>query len=339
MDQQQSQARGDLMRAVRFHALGGPEVLQIEEQAVPEPGPGEIRLQIEAVGLNHSEGAYVRGTYVEQPRLPSKLGYEAVGIVNSVGEGVESSLMGKRLSSIPGFSMNDYGVLSEQAILPVHALTEAPANLTPSQGAAVWTSYLTAYGALVMFGEVRPNDYVIIRAASSSVGVAAIQTAKAEGAISIAATRTSVKRDELLGLGADYVIASDEEDLPARVKEITAGKGARLILDPVGGPDLEKLGEAAARDATIFLFGSLSEQPNAYPAAGWGKGLSVRAYTMMELWAPPERMEKAKSFIYARLKDGRFSPKIAKEFRFENVRQAFEYQARAQHVGKIVIAF
>jgi NADPH:quinone reductase-like Zn-dependent oxidoreductase len=101
---------------------------------------------------------------------------------------------------------------------------------------------------------------------------------------------------------------------------------------------LEKLGEAAARDATIFLFGSLSEQPNAYPAAGWGKGLSVRAYTMMELWAPPERMEKAKSFIYARLKDGRFSPKIAKEFRFENVRQAFEYQARAQHVGKIVIA-
>ena len=127
--------------------------------------------------------------------------------------------------------------------------------------------------------------------------MAAIQTAKAEGDISIAATRTSVKRDELLRLGADYVIASDEEDLPARVKEITAGKGARLILDPVGGPDLEKLGEAAARDATIFLFGSLSEQPNAYPAAGWGKGLSVRAYTMMELWAPPERMEKAKSFI------------------------------------------
>ena len=95
MDQQQSQARGDLMRAVRFHALGGPEVLQIEEQAVPEPGPGEIRLQIEAVGLNHSEGAYVRGTYVEQPRLPSKLGYEAVGIVNSVGEGVEFKLDGQ----------------------------------------------------------------------------------------------------------------------------------------------------------------------------------------------------------------------------------------------------
>jgi NADPH:quinone reductase-like Zn-dependent oxidoreductase len=326
-------------RTVVFHALGGPEVLQIEAQPRVEPKPGEVRLRVEAVGLNHSEGAYVRGTYVEQPRLPSKLGYEAVGIVTAVGDGVDPSLIGRRVSSIPGFSMNDYGVLSEQAILPVRALTEAPSNLAPSQAAAVWTSHLTAYGALVLFGNVRPRDYVIIRASSSSVGVAAIQTAKAEGATVIAATRTSAKRADLLALGADYVIASDEEDLPARVKEITAGNGARLILDPVGGPDLEKLAEAAARDATIFLFGSLSEQPNMFPRAGWGKGLSIRAYTMMELWATSERMEKAKQYIYQRLEDGQFSPKIAKMFGFEDVRKAFEYQARAEHVGKIVITF
>lgn len=328
-----------LTRTVVFHALGGPEVLQIEAQPLAEPKQGEVRLRVEAVGLNHSEGSYARGTYVEQPRLPSKLGYEAVGIVTAVGEGVDPSLIGRRLSSIPGFSMNDYGVLSEQAILPVHALTEAPPSLSPTQAAAVWTSHLTAYGALILFGNVRSRDYVIIRASSSSVGVAAIQIAKAEGATVIAATRTSAKRDDLLALGADHVIASDEEDLPARVKEITSGEGARLILDPVGGPDLEKLAEAAARDATIFLFGSLSEQPNTFPRAGWGKGLSLRAYTMTELWATPERMQKAKEYIYQRLEDGQLSPKIAKVFRFEDVRKAFEYQARAEHVGKIVITF
>jgi NADPH:quinone reductase-like Zn-dependent oxidoreductase len=176
-------------------------------------------------------------------------------------------------------------------------------------------------------------------AASSSVGLAAIQIAKAEGATSIAATRTSAKRNELLALGADYVIATDEEDLPARVKEITSGRGARLIFDPVGGPFVEKLAEAAAIEATFFLFGSLSGQPTLYPSVGWGKSLSLRAYTMMELWATSERMNKAKAYIYERLEDGRFTPTIAKTFPFAETRLAFEYQAAAQHIGKIVIVF
>jgi len=97
-------------RSIRFHKLGGPEVLKFEETETPVPGKDQVRLRVEAVGLNHSEGAYFHGTYVEQPKLPSKLGYEAVGIVEAVGPGVDAGLIGKRLASIPGFSMNDYGV-------------------------------------------------------------------------------------------------------------------------------------------------------------------------------------------------------------------------------------
>ena len=313
--------------------------MQFEERETPVPGEGEVRLRVEAVGLNHSEGAYFHGTYVEQPKLPSKLGYEAVGIVEAVGPDVDAGLIGKRLASIPGFSMNDYGVLAEQTILPVHALTESPSELTPTQGAAVWTRYLTAYGALVLFGKVRRGDFVIIRAASSSVGNAAIEIVKAEGGKSIATTRTSAKRDQLLALGADFVIATDEEDLPARVEEITGGEGARLILDPVGGPYVDQLAQAAASEATIFLYGTLSGQPTTYPAAGFGKGLSLRAYVMMEMWASAERMNEAKQYIYERLKDGRFTPKIAKTFPFADTRMAYEYQETAQHVGKIVITF
>jgi NADPH:quinone reductase-like Zn-dependent oxidoreductase len=328
-----------MSKIVRFHKIGGPEVLQFEERETPTPGKGEVRLRVEAVGLNHSEGAYFHGTYVEQPKLPSKLGYEAVGVVEAVGHGVDVGLIGKRLASIPGFSMNDYGVLAEQAILPLHVLTESPAKLTPAQGASVWTRYLTAYGALVLFGKVRPDDFVIIRAASSSVGTAAIEMVKAEGGKSIAATRTSAKREQLLALGADFVIVTDEEDLPARVGELTGGKGARLILDPVGGPYIKKLAQAAAPEATIFLYGSLSGQPTNYPDAGFGKGLALRAYVMMEMWASTERMTEAKRYIYERLEDGRFTPKIARTFSFSETREAFAYQESAQHVGKIVITF
>jgi NADPH:quinone reductase-like Zn-dependent oxidoreductase len=326
-------------QVIRFHKLGGPEVLQFVEAEVPSPRKGEVVLRVEAVGLNHSEGAYFRGTYIEQPRFPSKLGYEAVGIVEAVGPDVDPKLIGQRLASIPGFSMNDYGVLAEHAILPIHALTPSPETLTPAQAAAVWTGYLTAYGALVLFGKTAPSDFVLIRAASSSVGLAAIQVVKAEGGKSIAATRNSAKRAELLALGADFVIATEEEDLPSRVQEITGGKGARLIFDPVGGSFVEKLADAAAPEATLFLYGSLSEEPTVYPPSGFGKGFSIRAYVMAELWLTSERMDTAKKYIYERIADGRFTPSIAKTFTFAETREAFAYQAAAQHVGKIVITF
>lgn len=107
----------------------------------------------------------------------------------------------------------------------------------------------------------------MIPAASSSVGLAAIQVAKDAGAVAIAATRTAEKREELLALGADHVIATDVEDLPARVREISVGKGARVIFDPVGGPFVEQLAAAAASRATIFLYGGLSGQSTVYPLA------------------------------------------------------------------------
>jgi NADPH:quinone reductase-like Zn-dependent oxidoreductase len=128
--------------------------------------------------------------------------------------------------------MNDYAMLGEKAIAPATALGEYPAKLSAEEGAAVWMQYLTAYGALVAIAHLAKGDSVAITAASSSVGIAAIEIAKAEGAISIATTRKSNKKAELLSLGADHAIATEEEDMVARVKEITGGKGARVIFDP-----------------------------------------------------------------------------------------------------------
>jgi NADPH:quinone reductase len=211
-------------KAVRFHRLGGPEVLQIEEVPVRYPEAGEVAIDVVAIGLNRAESMYYRGNYSQKPEFPSGLGYEVVGTVTAVGEGVDSSLIGKRIGTIPVYSMNRYPVLGERAVVPADDVAELPPSLSSVEGAAGWMQYATAYGALVAFAKVGPGDTVLLTAASSSVGLAAIQVVKSQGAMSIATTRTSAKKQLLLDLGADNVIATQEEDLPARVREITDGK-------------------------------------------------------------------------------------------------------------------
>jgi NADPH:quinone reductase-like Zn-dependent oxidoreductase len=247
--------------------------------------------------------------------------------------------------------MNQYGVLGNEVIVPAHALAEYPSNLTPVEATSIWMQYLTPYGALVEFGQVKKGEFVLITAASSSAGVAAIQIVKAEGAISIATTRTGAKRDELLALGADHVIVTDEEDLVARVKDITGGAGTRIIFDPIAGPLLDKLAEAAAPGATIFEYGWLSVAQTPFPLIpAIQKALNIRGYWLAEITAPellsghaaggltnPERLARAKNYVYNRVKTGQLKPKIAKTFRFEDVVEAYQYMESNEQIGKIVL--
>ena len=325
-------------KIVRFHELGGPDALRIEEEPRRQPGKGEVRLKVQAVGLNRAELMFMRDQYVEHPKLPGGLGYEAAGVLEAVGPDVEKSWLGKRVSTIPSFSMNDYAMLGEEVIAPAWALAEYPAKLSPIEGAAIWMQYMTAYGALIAISHVTKGDFVLITAASSSVGIAAIEIVKAEGAVSIATTRKSNKKDELLSLGANHVVATEEEDLVARVKEITAGKGARVTFDPVGGPSVEKLAKAAAIGGTIFEYGLLSMQPTPFPLfSALPKGLCLRGYSLMEVTRDPQKLPAAKKYVYDRLADGRFRPKIAKVFPFAQTAEAYKYMESNAQVGKVVI--
>jgi NADPH:quinone reductase-like Zn-dependent oxidoreductase len=323
---------------VRFHELGGPEVLKIEDVPLQEPPKGEVRLRVLAAGLNRAEALYHRGQYVEQPKLPSRIGYEVAGVVEAVGGGVDSRWIGKKVATIPAFGMNQYGTLGEQAVVPTFALTEYPANLSPEQAAAAWMQYLTAYGALVFYGEVGPGDFVSIPAASSSVGLAAIQIVRDAGATAVAVTRTSAKKDELIALGAHQVIVSREEDYAARMKEITGGKGTRLIFDPVAGPYVETLAAGAGQEGILFIYGGLSMQPTPFPLMqSFRTGLSVQAYSLREITTKPERLAVAKKYVFDRLADGRFVPKIAKTFAYKDTVEAYRYLESNEQVGKIVI--
>lgn len=325
-------------KIVRFHQIGGPENLKLEDAPSAQPGKGEVKLRVQAAGLNRAEAMYFRGMYFEQPQLPSRLGYEVAGVVEAVGDGVDKSWIGKKVATVPGFSQNRYGTLGEEAIVPANVLGEYPAKLSAVEGSAIWMQYLTAYGALVTAGGVRTGDFVSIPAASSSVGLAAIEIVKAEGATAIAATRSSKKKAELLALGADHVIAAAEEDYVARVKEITGGKGVRLTFDPVAGSFIEKLAEASANGGIIFIYGLLSGEPTPFPLrSALVHALSVRGYYLGEVTNDPALFDKAKKYVVDRLADGRFSPKIAKTFPLAQTVQAYQYLESNQQVGKVVI--
>lgn len=328
----------DRVKIIRFHKTGPAEVLQFDEIPLPEPGRGEIRLRVKALGLNRAEIMFRNGRYLETPVFPAKNGYEAAGIIEAVGPDVDSSWIGKTVSTVPGtFRLNDHGVYGEVAIVPLQGVAEYPATLSYEQGASIWMQYLTAYGALVWLGQIAKEDFIVITAASSSVGVAAIEMAKAEGAVSIAVTRTASKRARLLELGADHVIVTNEEDLIGRVNEITLSKGARIVFDPIGGTILESLAAATARKGIIFEYGALAPEPTPYPLfTALAKYLTIRAYTLFEL-TPDPVFPKAKQYIFDRLASGVFRPVIDKRFRFSEIVEAHRHMESNTQVGKIVV--
>jgi NADPH:quinone reductase-like Zn-dependent oxidoreductase len=327
------------VKIVRFHKIGGPEVLQFDELPLPEPAQGEVRLRVKAIGLNRAEIMFRNAQYLETPVLPAKNGYEASGIVEAVGPGVDPSWIGKTASTVPGFfQLNAHGVYGEVAVVPVAAIAEYPANLSYEEGTAIWMQYLTAYGGLIMLGHLAKGDFVLITAASSSVGVAAIEIAKVEGAISIAVTRTAAKKSHLLQLGADHVIVTDEEDLVARVNEITSGKGARIIFDPIGGKIVDSLAAAASKNGVIFEYGALAPEPTPYPLfIALSKFLTIRAYTLFEVAANPAEYARASKYIYDHLAAGNFKVIIDKTFPFSEIAAAHHYMESNAQTGKIVV--
>ncbi len=326
------------VKIVRFHKTGDAGVLHLDEMPMPEPGAGEVRLRVRAIGLNRAEVMFRMGQYLVAPELPSKLGYEASGIVEAVGDGADRSWLGKTVSTVPAFALNKYGVYGEVAIVPAHALAFYPEKLSFEEGTSIWMQYLTAYGALVTQGRVAKGDFVLLTAASSSVGIAAIEIVKAEGGVSIATTRNSKKKAELLALGADHVIATEEENLVARVNQITSGKGARIVFDPIAGKGLEALAAATANSGIIFEYGALATEPTPYPLfAALRKHLTIKGYTLFEVVSDPAEFPKAKQYVFDRVAAGNFKPRIDKTFPLGKIVEAHRYMESNAQIGKIVV--
>lgn len=327
-----------MARVVRFYETGGPEVLKLEEVDLPAPGPGEVQLRIRALGLNRAEVMFRSGQYLEAPRFPARLGYEASGTIAAIGPQVEGYQVGDAVSVVPSFSLNEYGVYGDAANVPATALARHPASFSWEEAAAIWMMYLTAYGALIDIAKLKSGDTLLIPAASSSVGLAAIQIARMVGAVPVALTRGRAKEEALKNAGAEHVIVTGEQDLVAEALRITGGRGARVVFDPVGGPTVAKLTKAMSFLGILFQYGALSTEPTPLPLMDLlTNDLSIVGYKLFQVVSDPPRLERAKQFINEGLADGRLKPVIARTFPLEEIVEAHRYMESNEQFGKIVV--
>ena len=327
-----------MARTIRFHRHGGPDVLTIEDIDIPPPGRGEVRIRARALGLNRAEALFRSGTYIEQAQFPSGIGLEAAGLIESVGAGVEGLSPGDAVSLVPPRSMVSSPVHGELVTVPAELAIKHPPTLSWEAAAASWMQYLTAYGALVDIVQLTQGEHVVITAASSSVGLAAIQIANRIGAIPIAVTRTTRKAEALHEAGAAHVVASAEEDIEARLKQIAGEHGIRVVLDAVGGPAFLPLTAAMARGGVLIEYGGLSPEATPFPLFNvLSKSLTLRGYLVHEIAGDPARLAAAKAFVLEGLSDGSLKPIIARTFPFEQIVEAHRYLESNEQFGKVVV--
>lgn len=327
-----------MTRVVRIHEYGAADVLKIEDIEAPAPAHDEVQIEVKAIGLNRAEIMFRSHAYLQEASFPSRLGYEAAGIVNVVGASVTEFKKGDVVSVIPALDIARPGAYGELANAPARLVVKHPETLSFDEAASVWMQYVTAWGALIEQAKLGAGDFVIVTAASSSVGLAAFQIARKVGATVIATTRTSAKRQALLDSGAHHVIATGEEDLAAKVAEITNGRGARVVFDPVGGPSFEPLTQSMARGGILLEYGALSPEPTPFPLfTVLGKSLTLKGYLYSEIVSNDAALDRAKAFIIDGLRSGELKPLIARTFTLDEIQDAHRFLESNEQVGKVVV--
>jgi NADPH:quinone reductase len=329
-----------MSKVVRFYQTGGTEVLKVEERPIPKPADGEVLVKIQASALNRAQLLYLQGAYAYPPQFPSMLGDEAVGVIEQVGAGVDQFRAGDRVSILSSTNMIANGTHAEHTVVPIYAIIPAPESLDDASAGALWVAYLTAYAAIVEGANLQTGQSAVITAASSSSGVAAIQIVKDLGGIAIATTRTCQKKQSLLDLGADYVIATAEEDVTARISDITQGKGAKVIFDPIGGEMLAKLAAATASGGDIYEYGVLD-------AGSLATTLTVPVFYMLskrlqflnllDLLADPTRLETGRRWMQEALQRGIIKPMVDRTFKLDEIAEALHYMEAGNQIGKILV--
>ncbi|MBF0349979.1 MAG: zinc-dependent alcohol dehydrogenase family protein [SAR324 cluster bacterium] len=327
------------MKVVVFKEKGSLDVLKIEDHALPDPAGTDVRVKITSIGLNRADSLFRQGLYFFQPAFPSRVGYEGAGIVDAVGSKVTFLKPGDRVAILPSsFNASHQGCCAEYGIYPESHLLPTPSSIDDEIAGGIWMQYITAWDALIEDARIQKGDCVVIPAASSSVGVAAIQIVNMHGGVSIATTTSPAKMEALSRLGAQHVINIKDGNYVERVKAISQGKGARIIFDPVAGPTVKDHIAAAATHGIIFIYGLLDRRPmDIHAGVLMKKQLTLKGYTLMPLFQDLEKLRKVVQSIATGLEQGLLVPIIAKKFKLESFRDAFEYLESNEQIGKIII--
>lgn len=316
------------MKAIRVHKFGGPEVLQLDDVPDPKAGPGQVLVRIKAAGVNPVE-TYIRsGNYVNLPALPYIPGGDAAGVVEAVGDGVRRLRRGDRVWVARAAG---HAELAACDATMVHAL---PANLSFGQGAAVGVPYATAYRGLHDKGHARPGETLLVHGASGGVGIAAVQLGVAHGLTVVGTGGTDRGRKLVAEHGAHHVLDHTATDYPARLMELTEGRGADVILEMLANVNLQKDLDLVARFGRIVIIGNRGTI-EINPRATMSKDATI---TGLALWnAPAAEMNAIMAAITAGLANGTLQPVVGREFPLAEAAAAHKAVLEPGAYGKIVL--
>lgn len=322
------------MKAIRVHALGSLDTLDLEEVDDPVLKTGEVRMAVKACGINFADVLMVKGQYQEKPPLPFTPGFEAVGEVVEVGEGCERLKVGDR---IMGLIQN--GGLAEQATLPETLAIPIPDGIDWTAAAAFPTAYGTSHAALKHRANLQPGETLVVHGAAGGVGLTAVEIGKIMGARVIATASTPEKLEVARSKGADELIDYSKEDVRQRIKDLTDGKGADVIYDPVGGKAFEASLRAINFEGRILVIGFASGDIPTIPAnIVLVKNIAVIGlYWGSYSWKKPEVLMASLTELLGWLGDGKIKPHVSETHPLADASKALKALAERRSTGKVVV--
>lgn len=322
------------MLAIEVSEFGDDSVLTDVEREKPEPGPGEVLLDVEAVGVNFADVMQRRGHYHGGPEPSYVPGMEAAGTIEATGAGVEDREPGERV-----VAMLDGGGYAEYATAPAQALFDVPESISFAEAAGFPVQFLTAYLCLHDWGDLSEDDDVLVQAAAGGVGTAAVQLASEHGAEVYGTASTSEKLDLAERLGCDHPINYTETDFVAETDDLTDGEGLDLVLDGVGGDTFRQSVDALSPFGTVVAYGAASGEPGTVDTATllFGnksvEGFHLGRATQLD----PERVFAAVPELSAMLAAGDLEVVVGQTFDLADAADAHRALENRETTGKVVL--
>jgi NADPH2:quinone reductase len=322
------------MQAIVVRGFGGPEVLGVEEVPVPAPGLGEVRVRVEAIGVNPVD-AYVRtGTYARRPALPYTPGSDGAGTVDAVGPEVTGVSPGDRVYVAATQAKRSTGTYAEYVVCDATHVHPLAARVPAAAGAAVGVPCATAYRALFHRARLAPGEWVLVHGASGSVGLAAVQLAAAHGAVVIGSAGTDAGRALVRAQGAHHVVDHRAADHLDQVLALTAGRGADVVVEMLANENLERDFTALAPFGRIVIVGSRGTLPFS-PRLAMGKEAAILGMSLFNV--PPPEMAQIHAALRAALSSGVLRPVVARELPLRDAARAHADVLGTGINGKIVL--
>ena len=322
------------MRAVLCKAFGDPESLSLEHIEAPQPADTEVLVDVKCAALNFPDVLMIQGKYQMRPEFPFSPGGELSGVVSAIGAKVTQFQVGD-----PVFGGTGVGAFAEQVVVPATRLHKIPKAMSFQQASGFSTTYGTSYHALKQRAQLAPGETLLVLGAAGGVGITAVELGKAMGARVIAAASSEEKLAVAAKAGADELINYSDGDLKSKVKSLTAGQGADVIYDPVGGDLFDQCMRSINWKGRVlvvgFTAGTIPKVPiNLILLKGCQVvGVFYGAFSARE----PEENQRNFSELLTLFEEQKIHPYVGKEYAMEDYAEALYCLSNRQAMGKVVL--